>query len=356
MKNEKAKKTSASQSKISQKRITTKSVTLEKTKSVSKNTTQKQPAAKKSVNSTSKVAKSGSKTRKNPQNLHILGFHDLKLETFLFDDVKDPKAVVIIIHGMQEHCRRYDNFANFLNKNGYIVVASDLRGHGRTAIDGKFGFGEKDIFPETVQDQLQIIYFAAKKYGLPIFVFGHSYGSMLSQKLVQCCPLIEKCVLCGTTNGDSFIMKLGNGVLKALSLVKEDSSPGGILEDLCIKAYGKKFERGNWFSRDEKVFDEYLQDKFCGGSFPFGFYKSLIYNMSKMNAGIPQISNTKLFLIAGENDPVGEEGEQVKKLHQKYLENNVAAKIKLYPGARHELINEINKKEVYQDVLNFFDS
>ena len=317
---------------------------------------------KSTAKTTSQSKSKTTKTQKNvekvyePKNIKISGFHDLQLNTYLYENVDKPKAVVVIVHGMQEHCLRYKEFSNFLNKNGYIAICSDLRGHGHTAESkDKLGFGEKDIFNETISDQINIINFAKKKYNLPIYLFGHSYGSMLGQVLIQRCPLIEKAVLCGTTNGSSFVMKMGGALASVLSIFKKDTSKGGLIEKACISSYGKGFERGNWLSRDEENFDRYLADEYCGGSFPFGFYKSMIKNMNKANRSIERIGDKKVFLIAGNQDPVGEKSKQVKKLYRKYLKNNINAQIKIYDGARHELLNETNKNEVFEDVLKFFD-
>lgn len=292
----------------------------------------------------------------NCQNLKISGYHNLELNCYLYDQIKYPKATVLVIHGMQEHCLRYKNFAKMLNDNGFIVLTSDLRGHGKTAESKeRLGFGEKDIFTETLQDQLILIDYLKENYNLPIYLFGHSYGSMLAQNLVQLSPLIQKAVICGTANGSSGIFKLGSFVISLLSPFKRANSKGGIIEKLCIKSYGKKFERGNWLTRDEKIFDEYLKDEYCGGSFPFSFYKSMIKNMTKTNASLSKIGKKKLFLIAGDCDPVGERGKQVKKLYHIYLKNNVDVKLKLYSGARHELLNEINKEEVFKDIVDFYN-
>lgn len=292
-----------------------------------------------------------------PKNLKILGYNDLQLNTYVYDNVQNPKAVVVIVHGMQEHCLRYRNFAEYLNKNGFIVVTSDSRGHGHTALSkDKLGFGEKDIFSETVKDQLNIINYANETYNLPIYLFGHSYGSMISQNLIQLSPLIEKCVLCGTGNGGSFVMKLGNCLATLLSPFKKYDSKGGLVEKLCIDSYGKGFERGNWLTRDESAYDIYLQDEYCGTPFPFSFYKSLVKNMNKTNKGIAKIGSKKVFFIAGDKDPVGEKGRQVTKLYKLYLKNNIDAKLKLYKDARHELLNETNKLEVYKDIVDFFNN
>jgi len=318
---------------------------------------QSKPSTKQKKEILQKDKSEQSKKVNGPKNIKILGFNDLELNTYIFEDVKQPKAVVVIVHGMQEHCLRYSEFAKFLNKNGYIVIANDLRGHGKTMrTKDEYGKGEKDIFTETLKDQLNIIEFANQTYNLPVYLFGHSYGSMLSQNLIQLTPLIEKAVICGTTNGSCGTFKMGSFAISLMNPFKKKDKRGGLVEKMCINAYAKDFENGNWLSRDEKVFEKYKQDEFCGGTFPFSFYRSLIKNMTKANSGIGKIGNKKIFLIAGDKDPVGEKGKQVKKLFKLYLKNNIDTKMKLYPDARHELINEINKDEVMQDVLNFYEN
>ena len=287
--------------------------------------------------------------------LEIEGYHRLKLYTYIFDQVQNPKAAILIVHGMQEHAGRYIDFARFLNKNGYIVFANDLRGHGHTAIDKKFGYGEKDIYKETVQDEIILIQKIKEAYNLPVYVFGHSYGSMLSQAIIQNTDLVEKCVLCGTANGSSGIMKAGGSFASFMSLFKGETSSGGMIEKMCIGGYGKKFENGNWLSRDEEVFKKYQEDEFCGGTFPFSFYKSMLSNMKKINKGINKIGNKKIFIIAGSEDPVGSKGKQIKSLNKLYLKNNINSRYKLYAECRHELLNEVNREEVYQDVVDFYN-
>lgn len=332
-----------------------KKVTAKKVEAKSTQTAKNVKKSGEKAQKTSKKPQKSEKTIKNPKILTIDGYKNLKLYTMVFDDVKNPKAVVVIVHGMQEHCSRYENFAKFLNSKGYIVVATDLRGHGHTMKNkDDYGKGDEDIFQETLQDQLKVIDFA-NKFNLPVYLFGHSYGSMLSQNLIQMSPIIKKAVLCGTTNGDCLQFKMGSCLISLMSPFKDHDKRGGLAEKLCIKSYQKGFRRGNWFSRDEAVFDDYIQDEFCGGSFPFSFYRSLIKNMRKTNKGINKIKDKQILLIAGSKDPVGQNSKQVKKLLKIYLKNNIDAKIKIYENARHELLNETNKEEVFSDILKFFE-
>ena len=325
--------------------------------SASKKTTKEevaQPAQKKENASVATQKKSQKK--ENYDILEVEGYHHLKLYTYVYDNVKNAKAIVLIVHGMMEHAGRYKDFAKFLNDNGYIVIANDLRGHGHSAVDKKFGYGERDIFAESVQDEIIILEKIKDAYELPVYLFGHSYGSMLSQAIIQNTSIVEKCVLCGTANGSSGIMKSGSGLAKFLNFFKNENSGGGFIEKMCIKNYGKKFDNHNWLTRDNAVFEEYCRDEFCGGTFPFSFYKSMLTNMSKMNSGVNRIGRKKILLIAGALDPVGSKGKQIKSLNNFYLKNNVDSRMKIYDDCRHELLNELNKEEIYNDILDFYDN
>lgn len=302
------------------------------------------------------VKNSTLKAENNFEETKILGFHDLPLATYIMDKVENPKATIVIVHGMMEHGTRYAEFAKYLNKCGFVVVVTDLRGHGKTMRSkDEYGKGEKDIYSETIQDQLNVIAFAKEKYHLPIYLFGHSYGSMLSQQLVEVSPYVEKAVLCGTADGGYFLFAMASALATLIGPFVNKDKRGGLPEKIGKKNYEKAFERGNWLTRDEKEFDKYLADEFCDGSFPFSFYKSLIKNLRKCNKNIAMIGNKKIFLIAGSEDPVSFRAKAVTSLYKRYLKNNIDASIKIYDGARHELYTETNRKEIFKDVSDFFE-
>lgn len=293
------------------------------------------------------------------KSFYINGYNNLQLFCTEYSNVNNPKAVILVLHGMQEHSGRYVEFANNLNAAGYIVVTSDSRGHGKTIKDkSEYGFGDKDIYAESIQDQLKIIeYIKSTHPTLPIYLFGHSYGSMLSQKLIQISPDIKKAILCGTSYGNNFSYVSGKIVAGILKVFGQDKKRATLIENMSLKAWGKGFENGNWLSRDNAVLEKYNADPLCGGSFPISFYRSLFNNMTRVNKGIKYINkNIKILLIVGDKDPVSSGGKLVKKLYKKYIQNGLNANIKLYPGARHELINETNKDEVYKDIIEFFNN
>ena len=292
------------------------------------------------------------------KEFYLSGYNNLQLYCKQFDNVSNPKAVILVIHGMQEHCGRYEEFGKTLNAAGYIVIESDNRGHGKTITDkSQYGFGEKDIYAETIKDQLNIIEYIKSQYPtLPIFLFGHSYGSMLGQKLIQVCPDIKKAILCGTNYGNNFSYVAGKLVAGLLKLFGKDKQPATAIETLGTKAWCKNFEHGNWLSRDNAVIEKYNADPLCGGSFPVCFYRSLFNNMTKVNKGIKNINqDTSILLIVGDKDPVSSGGAYVKKLHKKYLMHGLNSQLIIYPNARHELINETNKQQVYKDIIDFYN-
>lgn len=279
----------------------------------------------------------------------------VEVKCYLYEGETKPRASVLIIHGMQEHAQRYDDFANFLLKNGFAVLAPDLRGHGQTAESkDRLGYSKGDIYSLTLEDLVMMEEWLKKSYSVPVYVFAHSYGSMLAQRLMQVTNVAEKYVLCGTGNGESFLIKLANKVTKMLAKGREEEKAATI-ENLSLKSYGKKFKNGNWLTRDEVVFKKYNEDEYCGGDFPYSFYRSLFSNLRQCNKHISEIDDkTKILLIAGTKDPVGQNGKQVKSLYKEYIKAGKEAYIKLYKDCRHELINELNKDEVYNDILMFY--
>lgn len=292
------------------------------------------------------------------KEIKLKGFNNLEIFTRVFDNVKDPKGVVQIIHGMREHSGRYIRFAEMLEKNGYIVIAPDQRGHGRTAKSlDLLGHGENDIYLECVEDHKLISEAIKEKYpNLPLYIFAHSFGSMVAQKYIQDCHLADKVILCGTNNGNNATFKFGLLVSRMQAAFIGGKKPAKMIEKTNKKLYASKFERGNWLTRNEEIYDKYLNDPFCNALFPISFYKSLFSHMTKVNKSIPLIDkDLEIFLIAGDKDPVGDYSKNVLSLTELYKEEGLNAKAKIYKDARHELINETNYKEVDEDILDFFN-
>ena len=198
------------------------------------------------------------------KNKNIISFDGLELKGYIFDDVAKPVGVVQIIHGMQEYADRYFETIKEFNKKGYIVFISDLRGHGRTAKSIDTLGQDEDIFKNTVEDQLIISQTLKKEFpDIPLIVFGHSFGSFITQKLMQISDLSKKYVLCGTTDCNNIEFVFGRIV--AFFTEKKNGKHGKapLIESMSLKGYGKKFENSNWLSRDDEVFKKYANDPYC---------------------------------------------------------------------------------------------
>ena len=289
------------------------------------------------------------------KNKDIKSFDNVILKGYLFDDVTKPLGVIQIIHGMQEYSDRYFDIIPEFNNKGYIVFISDLRAHGRTA-KSVYDLGkDEDIFHNTVEDQLIISQTLRNEYpDIPLIIFGHSFGSFISQRLMQVSDLSKKYILCGTSDCNTIEFQLGKIVAWITEKKNGKHGSATLLENMSIKGYGKKFKNNNWLSRDEKVMEEYKNNPYCGTPFPVSFYKSLFKWGTKLNAGIKDIPlDTNILLIVGDNDPVSKNGRLAKRLNKKYINHCLRSNIILYNGARHELLNETNKDEVLSDVFNF---
>lgn len=288
----------------------------------------------------------------------MLGYKGREL-TVYESEVVGAKNIVVLIHGMQEHAKRYEWFSGELEYNGIAFFAADLRGHGKN-ITLKPGLDDGNIFANIVEDYLIFIENLKKKYvGAKIILMGHSFGSFVAQRFVRDFQdKVDKIILCGSNFMNNFLMKAAGVVASINKLLTGRKKDAKLLESLSIRSYGKGYPDGNWLTRDENIWAEYKKDPLCGQVFPVAFYHSMSKEVVKNYKGLKRWNNlaekkVPIFIIAGDDDPVGEKGKGVTRLYEEYDKNDLIVDIKLYDGARHELLNELNKKEVVQDILNF---
>ncbi len=288
-------------------------------------------------------------------------FDGKMLACHLWDEAEAPKAVVQIIHGMKEHGARYDRFARFLNSHGYIVFADDHRAHGKTAASvDKIGKpdGVKDLFGATLRDEIDITGMLREKYNLPVIIFGHSYGSFIAQRYMQISGGYSAVCLCGSAKMPKLLLWPGLLLANIGCKIRGEEADAGLIEKLSFRR--RKFSDGGaWISRDREQVDRFKNDPLCNRPFSYGFYKSFFGNMLqaqqrgnllKTDPAVP------LLIISGGRDSVGGNGIFVKRLHGEYARLPFRRlHMKIYEGARHELLNELNYEEVQGDVLAFFE-
>ncbi|MBR6115631.1 MAG: lysophospholipase [Oscillospiraceae bacterium] len=294
---------------------------------------------------------------------------DGKSELYYREYVPDGAAVGIvqIVHGIAEHIARYDRFARFLAENGYIVVAHDQLGHGKSiADDSSMGFfAEKNGWDTAVQDIRILHNMTVEKYpGKPYFLFGHSMGSFLARTyLIRFRSGLDGAVLSGTGQLKGAVVTVGRMVSHMEVRRHGPRYKSDRLNKMAFGSYNKKLgsvRTGyDWLSRDESAVDMYDEDPLCG------FVPSAEL-LDDMLSGIAFIANPKnisrmkkdlpVMFLSGDCDPVGERGKGVIRSYKSFLKAGMTdVTLKLYHGGRHEMLNEINSAEVFQDILFWFN-
>lgn len=283
------------------------------------------------------------------------------------DEGVNAKGIVQIAHGMSEHSARYERLAGALTREGYIVYADDHRGHGKTAnAPEKPIYCGQDGFSLIVKDMKQLNEIIKKEYkDLPLFLFGHSLGSLLAQRYITLYGGTINGVILSATTGKQRI-KLLFGIRLSVSELKKVGAENCSkkLEDLATGDYNKAFEpkrtEFDWLSRDSKEVDKYIKDPYCGGALSAGFYYDLArlvkdIHLKQNMQNIPK--DLPIYVFSGEMDPTSKGCKTIYSLLKKYDKLGIKnVSHKFYMGGRHEMLNEINRDEVTNDMINWLNS
>ena len=273
-----------------------------------------------------------------------------------------PRAVVQIVHGVADYMGRYDHFARYLADHGFVVCGEDHLGHGKTVDDGKYGyFGKKDGWTLVTADVRQLRVLMGEKYpDVPYFLMGHSMGSFLSRTYLCAYPgTVDGCILSGTGQEKPAIVAAGKAVSSVVCALRGPDA----VSPLSLGSYNKQFApnrtTADWICRDEAVVDAYLKDPFCTFEPTAGLVRDMMGGLQYISSeeALSQMDpSTPVYLFSGDRDPVGANGEGVRKVYGFFKDHGTAdLTMKLYPGGRHEMHNEINKGEVYADVLAWLE-
>jgi len=283
-------------------------------------------------------------------------------------DVESPRAVVQISHGMAEHIARYDEFARFLNEQGIAVAGGSHLGHGLTAGDeSELGFiAPKKGWDHMVRDIHAVRQVVSAKYpGVPYILLGHSMGSFLARTYItqKYAAGLAGVIISGTANQPALIVGAGKMVDGLLKVFQGKRRRSGLLNAMSFGAYNKAFAPNrteyDWLSRNDESVDRYVADPMCGFCFTtsaFGdLFDGLKYIGKKKNIKKADKSLPCLF-IAGDKDPVGSNGKGVSDVADMFKSAGIKdVELHLYADARHEVLNEINREEVFADVLSFIN-
>ena len=277
-----------------------------------------------------------------------------------------PKAALVLVHGMAEHAKRYLPLMRYLSEEGFACVISDLPGHGSAAAGpDELGYlgpkGDKVL----VQDTLEAVRFARAQYpGLKLFLLGHSMGSLIVRCLIkQHDNEIDGLIVSGSPSRNG---AAGAGIFltRVIGLFKGRKYRSKMLERLTTGAYQKKFKAegiGNaWLSVNKANVQAYNNDPLCGYRFTVNGYQGLLKLMKETYSPKGwEVRNPELpvHFIAGSDDPcigsLGQFAQAVSFLRERGYKRVTS---KVYPGMRHEILNEIGKEDIWREVSAILQS
>ena len=283
------------------------------------------------------------------------------------EEVSAVKGVVQIAHGMAEHAARYERFADALTKAGYAVYANDHRGHGKTAGSQEHVgyFADERGWEKVVEDMHALTGIIKKENpGKPFFLFGHSMGSFLSRHYSMLYGSeLSALILSGTGGDPRALGKIGLLIAKVIAKLYGKKAKSDILNKLSFGAFNDAFKPNrtdyDWLSRDNAEVDKYVNDPWCGAVFTAGFFCDMLGGLGFINnkeniARIPK--SLPIYLFSGAKDPVGGNTKGVSQVYNTLQDAGIVdLTLKFYENARHETLNEINRDEVFQNVIDWLN-
>lgn len=276
----------------------------------------------------------------------------------------EVRCAVQIVHGIAEFAARYDEFARYLNSLGFLVVAEDHMGHGGSLENG----GTRGYFEGgwnvAVADTVRLIADTREAYpGVPYILFGHSMGSFMARTILCDYPDLElsAAVICGTGWMPEAVLKSGKAIASAVCRLFGERKPNKALQGVVFAGYNKRVEHQrtgfDWLTRDGAIVDAYIEDPLCGFTASAGLLRDMMGgmayvqdpgNLARMNKKLP------VLFLAGGDDPVGNYGEGVRAAAKAFGDAGMErVDVKIYPLCRHEVLNEINRQEVFEDTAKW---
>ncbi len=275
----------------------------------------------------------------------------------------EPKAAILLAHGMAEHSLRYDAFGRFLADQGISLYCHDQRGHGKTGA-AHLGHLRQNVDWNLMINDL----FTIKKKLIeeectcPVFLMGHSMGSFLVRRTIQLrSDMFDGLILSGTGDNNGLAGKAAVRMAAAGCLLAGQEAHAERLQKMVFGGFNKAVEKPrtefDWLTRDEAIVDQYLADDNCGFMCTNGFYYELMQGIQIANDLQKMQSIRKslpVYLFSGDKDPVGGCGDGVQRVYKLFLDAGLEdVTIRLYPGGRHEMLNELNRDMVMKELLQW---
>lgn len=291
-----------------------------------------------------------------------------KIRALKWTPDSEIKAVLQISHGMLEHMERYDEFASYMADNGVLVVGNDHLGHGSSinSEEDRGYFSETEGYHVLIEDMYRLMEITKKENkNVPYFLLGHSMGSFLTRYFITAYgSKINGVIVMGTGHQANVIIKFGLLLTKCMAALKGWNYRSKYVNHLVLGANNKKFKPArttcDWLTRDDEIVDKYLADKRINFIFTLnGFYNlfKVMYDMNDKRRLVKISADLPVLFISGKNDPVGNLGKGVRKSYDMYKAvglKNIS--IKLYNEDRHEILNELDRKQVYKDIMTWINN
>lgn len=281
-------------------------------------------------------------------------------------ETQEVRAVVQICHGMAEYIERYEEFALWLTERGYYVTGHDHLGHGQSVVSER----EYGYFPEengnecVIGDIRRLFRMTRKKYpDCPYVMVGHSMGSFLVRQYLQAYGHeIDRVVLIGTGQQPYLLLTAGEVLCRVIAAVCGGHYRSRLVDRMAFGGFNRSFEPGNtgkeWLSSDVEQVIRYVKDPLCGFMFTVSAYRQMFRGMKTLTKrGVRKIPRTlPILLTAGAEDPVGDFGSGVKKVYEQYRKAGLSdVELKLYPGDRHEILNEKDRMRIFEDIAAWME-
>ena len=276
----------------------------------------------------------------------------------------EPKAILQLAHGMAEHIDRYDDFARFLAGHGILFAANDHAGHGRSLkdVNHKGYFAAEDGWTALTEDLREVRARVCKEYPkIPYILMGHSMGSFLVRTYAARYPTEMNALILSGTAGKNPVLGIAKMIASREIKKRGAMAKSTLLNNLAFGAYNKQFRPNrtefDWLSRDNAQVDAYVADTLCGFVFSTAGFRDLFSGLGEVSEPdwASKVPYVPILMFSGDRDPVGSNGKGVRAVAKSLMDTGHEVELKLYPGGRHEMLNELNREEVYRDLLTFIN-
>ena len=289
---------------------------------------------------------------------------DTELNCYRWIPEGGVRATVQLSHGMIEHILRYSDFAEFLNSNGIAVYGHDHLGHGNTTPDDLGFIAETDGDVAIVDDLFEVTKVVESEHpDIPHILLGHSMGSFVARRYItKYGDHLDGAIIVGTGNQSPMSVRFGLFIANYLCKHKGTHYVSPFLNKVILESNDKRFDepemKNRWISRDPESVRRYNEDPFCTFRFTSAGFRDLLTMIRRIESGedfdrIPK--GLPIILLSGSDDPIGDFGKGVEKARKALEDAGLRPEMKLYPGARHEILNETNRQEVYSDILAWIE-